>query len=265
MCFYMEYAVNEDWLSLFLLAVVQGFAEWVPVSSSSQIAIVSNLINYQSSFFLEVALHFGTLMAIFVYFGEDIMNIIRDIFSGNWKSEEAKLGFAVVIAAIPAGIAGYLLKDFIENNEGLGLIAIGLGITSMILFIGSISPKKDENLNYGKALLVGITQILALFRGISRSGSTIVSGLLLGLNEKNAVKFSFLLSIPIIFGANILNLGNETLPSSLFFASLVSFIVGISTIHFSFKYLLSDRKNLKWFALFTLLEAVVIGYFVVFG
>ncbi|MEK6890345.1 MAG: undecaprenyl-diphosphate phosphatase [Nanoarchaeota archaeon] len=256
---------NGDFLSLILLAVVQGFAEWVPVSSSSQIEIVSHIIGYQSSLFLEVALHFGTLMAVFVYFGKEIMDILRDVFSGNWKSEEAKLGFAVIIAAIPAGIAGYFLKDFLENVQGLGLIAVGLGITSMILFIGSISNKKDEKLSYGKALLIGIAQIAALFRGVSRSGSTIVSGLLLGLSEKNAVKFSFLLSIPIIFGANLLNLGNETLPSSLFFASLVSFAVGISTIHFSFKYLLSDRKNLMWFAWFTLIEAIVIGGLVVFS
>ncbi|MEK6910987.1 MAG: undecaprenyl-diphosphate phosphatase [Nanoarchaeota archaeon] len=256
---------NGDFLSLILLAVVQGFAEWVPVSSSSQIEIVSHLIGYQSSLFLEVALHFGTLMAVFVYFGKEIMDILRDVFSGNWKSEEAKLGFAVIIAAIPAGIAGFFLKGFLESNGGLGLVACGLGITSMILFIGSISPKKDEKFSYGKALLIGVAQILALFRGVSRSGSTIVTGLLLGLSEKNAVKFSFLLSIPIIFGANLLNLGNKTLPSSLFFASLVSFAVGISTIHFSFKYLLSDRKNLKWFAWFTLIEAIVIGGWVIFG
>lgn len=254
---------NSDFLSLIILAIVQGLAEWVPVSSSSQIEIVSHLLNYQSSLFLEVALHFGTLMAVFVYFGKDIMDIIRDVFSGNWKSEEARLGFAILIGAIPAGIFGYLLKDFIENNSGFGLIAIGLSITSIILFIGSISPKKDEKLSYGKALLIGVAQIFALFRGVSRSGSTIVSGLLLGLSEKNAVKFSFLLSIPIIFGANLLNLGNQALPSSLFFASLVSFAVGISTIHFSFKYFLSDRKNLKWFGLFTLVEALIIGVWVI--
>ncbi len=261
----MAFVYDGSFLSLIVLAIVQGLTEWVPISSSSQIEIISHLINYQSSLFLEVALHFGTLMAVFVYFGKDIIDIIRDVFSGNWKSEEAKLGFAVVLAAIPAGIAGFLLKGFLESNGGLGLIAIGLGITSLLLFIGSISPKKDEKLTYGKALIIGIAQILALFRGVSRSGSTIVTGLLLGLNEKNAVKFSFLLSIPIIFGANLLNLGNQTLPSSLFFASLISFSVGISTIHFSFKYLLSDRRNLKWFGLFTMIEALIIGGWVIFS
>jgi undecaprenyl-diphosphatase len=252
-----------DILSLFVLAVVQGLAEWVPVSSSSQIEIVSNLLNYQSSLFVDVALHFGTLMAVFIYFGKDIIDIIRDIFNGNWKSDNAKLGFAVILAAIPAGIVGFLLRDFLESNGGLGLIALGLAVTSMILFIGSISVRKNEELSYGKALLIGIAQIVALFRGVSRSGSTIVTGLLLGLNEKNAVKFSFLLSIPIIFGANLLNLGNQTLPSSLFLASFVSFIVGISTIHVSFRYILSDRKNLRWFAWFTLIEALVIGAWVI--
>lgn len=256
---------NMSFLSLVILAVLQGFAEWVPVSSSSQIAIVSHLLNYQSSLFLEVSLHFGTLMAVFVYFGKDIMDILRDVLSGKWKTEEAKLGFALIIAAIPAGIIGFLLKDFVENLQGFGLMAIGLGITSMLLFIGSISPRKDEKLSYGKALVIGFAQIASLFRGISRSGSTIVSGLLLGLSEKNAVKFSFLLSIPIIFGANLISIGNNTLPSNLFIASLISFAVGISTIHLSFKYILSNRKNLKWFAWFTLIEALIIGGLVLFG
>jgi len=249
----------SDVISLIILAIVQGIAEWVPISSSSQIAIVSNLLGYSSSLFVEVALHFGTLMAVFIYFSKDIMNILRDIFGGKWESDDAKLGFALILATIPAGIIGFLLKNFISGMDGdYGLMALGLAITSMILFIGGVSRRKNEKINYGKALLIGCAQILSLFRGISRSGSTMSSGLLLGLNEKNAIKFSFLLSIPIILGASLLTIGNQALPANLFIGAFVSFLVGISTIHISFKYILSDRKNLRWFALFTLLEAIVI-------
>ena len=260
----MNDVYGGSFISLLILAVLQGFTEWIPVSSSSQIAIVSHLLNYQSSLFLEVALHFGTLMAVFVYFGKDIVDIVRDILSGEWKTENAKLGFSLILAAIPAGIFGFLINNYIEGLTSIRLIAIGLGITSMILFIGSISPKKDEKLNYRIAFLIGLAQVLSLFRGVSRSGSTVVSGLLLGLSEKNAVKFSFLLSIPIILGASLLTIGNKTLPSSLFIASLISFLVGICTIHFSFKYILSNRKNLRWFAWFTLIEALVIGFYLIF-
>jgi len=254
-----------DLASLLILAIVQGIAEWIPISSSSQLVLVSNLMGYNSSLLVDVALHFGTLMAVFVYFGKDIMDIIRDVLSGKWKTEEARLVFALLIAAIPAGLVGFLLRDFVESSTGnLGLMALGLGITSMILFIGSASKKKDEKISYGKAFIIGCAQILSLFRGVSRSGSTIVSGLLIGLSEKNAVKFSFLLSIPIIFGANILTLqGTQTLPPSLFVGTFVAFLVGVSTIHFSFKYLLSDRKNLKWFGLFTLIEALAIAAFLI--
>ncbi|MEK6888510.1 MAG: undecaprenyl-diphosphate phosphatase [Nanoarchaeota archaeon] len=250
--------INE-FLANIVLAIVQGIAEWIPISSSSHLVLVGKLLGYDISLQTSVALHFGTLMAVFVYFGKDIVNILRDLFRLKFKSEDGKLGVAIIIATIPAGIIGFFLRDIIsEMGNNLRLIAIGLAITSIILFIGSISRNKNKDIGYGYALFIGCVQILSLFRGISRSGSTISTALLLGMNEKNAVKFSFLLSIPIIFGANILSIGNNTLPSELFIASFVSFLVGLCMIHFSFKYILSDRKNLRWFALFVLLEAIVI-------
>jgi len=112
---------------------------------------------------------------------------------------------------------------------------------------------------YGKAMLVGLSQIFALFPGISRSGSTIGTGLLLGLDEKRAVKFSFLMSIPVIFGANILAIGNSTLPPSLIWATLVSFFVGLLAIHLLYKFVLTSRKNLRWFAGYALLLAAGLG------
>ncbi len=248
-----------DWLSLLFLAIIQGIAEWFPVSSSSQIILASKLMGYNLSLLTSVALHFGTLIAVFVYFGQDIIDILKDLLSLKFKTANGRMGIALLIATIPAGIAGYFLSNFVEENAGLGLMALGLGITSLYLFIGSFAEKKNKEISYTKGLIIGLAQIASLFRGISRSGSTIVTGLLLGLNEKSAVKFSFLLSIPIVLGANILELGNSTLPGELFWAVLVSFLAGMAGIHFSFKYILSNRRNLRWFALLTILEALGIG------
>src|SRR5690349_14029088 len=109
---------------IFILAIVQGIAEWFPVSSSSQIALASHLLGYEVSLLTSVALHFGTLMVVFVYFGKDIVDILRDLFSFNFESENGKLGVALLIATIPAGIMGYLLDNFIENSTGYGLMAL---------------------------------------------------------------------------------------------------------------------------------------------
>ncbi len=251
----------NDVVSLFILAVIQGITEWFPVSSSSQIALAAHLLHYNLSLADSVALHFGTLFAVFVYFGKDIMCILRELLQGKWHTPDGKLGLMLIFATIPAGLVGFLLRDFVASLEAsFGLMALGLAITSLLLLIGSVAPRRNKPLSYLVAFAVGLAQIASLFRGISRSGSTIVTGLLLGLDEKTAVKFSFLLSIPIVFGANLVTLGTHaTLPPSLFWAALVSFVVSISMIHVSFTYVLSNRKNLRWFALYTGLVALVLG------
>lgn len=252
--------------SAIVLAVVQGIAEWLPISSSGHLVLFSKILNFDNNIQFDVALHFGTLMAIFVYFGKDILDILEDILKGKWKSPNAKLGFLIAVATIPAAILGYLLGPFLERVfDNLYLLALGLGVTSLVLFIGSFAEKsKNSKLTLKKSILIGLAQCASLFRGISRSGSTISTGLLLGLDEKTAVKFSFLLSIPIILGANILLMGNETLPPNYLFASLISFGIGLATIHVSFKYILSSRENLRWIGLYVLLLSLTLAGYLLF-
>lgn len=253
-------------ISALILAVVQGIAEWFPISSSGHLVLVSKLLGFNNTLLFDVALHFGTLSAVFVYFGADIIDILRDLVSFKFKTESGKIGIFLIIATIPAGILGFFLKDLLESElNNLYLLALGLAITSIVLFIGSIDIRKYENkITYKKAFLIGLAQTLSLFRGISRSGITMSAGLLLGLDEKKAVRFSFLMSIPIIFGANILTIGNQKLPSELFLPSLVSFLVGIVTIHLLLKFVLTSRRNLRWFGAYTSLLAlgIFIYYFI---
>lgn len=255
--------MNELIVSL-ILAVIQGITEWFPISSSGHLVLAEKLLSYDAGIMFDVALHFGTLMAVFVYFGKDILDIIKELLKGNFKSENGKLGLLITVATIPAAIVGYFFKKYFELSfESLLITGIGFAITGLILFIGSIELKKkrvgkEEKFGYGNAFLVGCAQALALFPGISRSGSTISSGLLLGLNEKNAMKFSFLMSIPVIFGANILEIGNEKLSPELFWATLVSFVVGLTAMHLLFKYVLSSRKNLRWFGIYALILGIIV-------
>lgn len=283
----------SEFIASLIIAVVQGITEWLPVSSSGHLVLFERILDFEGGLVFDVALHFGTLMAVFVYFGGDIVDILRDLLSGRWGSENGRLGLLIIVATIPAAIVGFLLKDIFEIAFGsLGITAMGFAVTGVFLLIasigsggksapsarpmGSLRPHHPTTrpptpnlarrgvFGYGKALLVGVAQIFALFPGVSRSGTTIGSGLLLGLDEKKAVKFSFLMSIPIIFGANILAIGNNTLPSNLIWATLVSFFIGLLTIHLLYGVVLTKRKNLRWFALYALLLAAGIGAWLVF-
>ncbi len=286
----------SELISALVIAIVQGLTEWIPVSSSGHLVLFERLLGYRGGMMFDVALHFGTLMAVFVYFGSDIVDIVKDLLSGKFGSENGRLGLLIVVATIPAVIVGFLLRNIFEEVfASLGIVALGFGITGLFLLIASFSRgvsdrrahpptqnssgellleergKKlggrvmeigEKRFSYLDGFLVGCAQVFALFPGISRSGATISSGLLLGLDEKSAMKFSFLMSIPIIFGANILVIGNNTLPSSLVWATLVSFVVGLLTIHILYKWVLTSRRNLKWFAIYALLLAAGLGIWI---
>jgi len=254
--------VNE-FFSAFILAIIQGISEWIPVSSSGHLVLFEKLLGYSGGLTFEVALHFGTLMAVFVYFGKDIIDIIEDLLKGNFKSENGKIGLMIIVASIPAALLGFFAKrhfDAVLSN--LGVVAWGFALTGMFLMIASLPGRiKEKKLGYRNAFFIGVAQALALVPGISRSGATMSSGVMLGLSEKGAMRFSFLLSIPVVFGANIVSFGNSSLPSSLIWATLVSFVVGLATIHVIFNYILVSRKNFAWFGAYCFLLAAGIGIY----
>lgn len=257
----------NDLIAMFILAVVQGIAEWLPISSSGHLILISHFLDYPLTLTFAIALHFGTLMAVFVYFGREISEILRDLLTCKFSSPSGKMGVMLLIASIPAGIVGYFFHGYIEQTlDNLVLLVLGLSITGVLLIIGGleVGKKRGTPLSYKGALLLGAVEVFSLFRGISRSGSTISTGLFLGLTEKQAVMFSFLMSIPVVFGANILILGDRTLPPSYFWGALVSFIVGILTIHISLKYILTSRKNLRWIGLYVLLVALGLALYLIF-
>ncbi len=252
----------SEWITALILAIIQGITEWLPISSSGHLVLFEHILRYDNGgLAFEVALHFGTLMAVFVYFGKEITDIIRDFVLLKWDSENGRLGVLLIIASIPAGAVGFFVVKYFDSVlSNLTLVGLGFGITGLLLFIASLDfrHKIDDfkSMPYGKSFLVGIAQAVAIAPGISRSGATISSGLLLGLNEKNAMKFSFLMAIPVIFGANLVSFGNQTLPAELIWASFVSFIVGLLSIHIIFKYVLVTKKNLRWFAAYCIILSI---------
>mgnify|MGYP001559463140 CR=1 FL=1 len=251
----------SEFVKSLILAIIQGATEWLPISSSGHLVLFEKILGFKGGGIeFDVALHFGTLMAVFVYFGKDIVDIIENLLKGKWKSEKGKLGLMVLVATIPSAVIGLLFRKIFESAfSSLAIVAVGFAITAIVLFIGSLEFKNNKNrkFGYGKALLIGCSQVIALFPGISRSGTTISAGLLTGLREKDAIKFSFLMSIPAILGANLIELGRGNIPPEMFIPTLISFIIGLITIHLLMGYVLTKKKNLRWFGVYALSLSIV--------
>lgn len=264
-------------LQAIILGIIQGLTEFIPVSSTAHLVFASRLTNLYDGNAAQITatmavIQLGTLTAVFLYFAGDILSIgnafIRDHlalltgkrgmrFSGTdgvrpiWLSEEAWLGWLIIIGSIPIGAVGYLFKDFIEGSgtKNLWIIATMLIVVGLLLtfaeYVGK-QRKEMRHLGLTDAIVVGLAQVLALMPGASRSGSTIFGGLLAGQKRETAARFSFLLSIPAITASGLLELREAMtiLPAESFapliVATIVSGIVGYLSIWFLIAYL---RRN----------------------
>lgn len=249
-----------EFFSMLILAIVQGLTEWLPISSSGHLLLFEKILGYSGGLDFEIALHFGTLMAVFIYFRKEIIAICRDFFSLKWKTENGKMGVFLAIGTIPAAVIGFFASNYFDSIlSDFTLLGMGFLVTGILLLIvglGRVVRKKE--LNGRKSFVIGLAQAVAILPSVSRSGATMASGILLGLDEKKAMQFSFLLSIPAILGASILSWGNNSLPIYLITPILISFLVGFGTIHLCFKYALNNRRNFTWFGVYCLLVALAI-------
>lgn len=264
-------------LQAIILGIVQGLTEFIPISSTAHLVFASRWTNIYNGDAQQITatmavIQLGTLAAVFVYFAGDIIGItnafIRDHwalltrkrgmrYSGThgvrpiWLSDEAWLGWLVIIGSVPIGALGLIFKDFIEGEgtKNLWIIAVMLIAIALLLamaeFVGS--QRKDiKHLGVGDAITVGLAQVLALMPGASRSGSTIMGGLFAGQKRETAARFSFLLSIPAITASGLLQLKEawEILPDDSFtpllVGTIVAGIVGYLSIWFLLAFL---RRN----------------------
>jgi undecaprenyl-diphosphatase len=254
-----------------LLGLVQGLTEFIPVSSTAHLVFAARVVNLyggvdktlqaeQTTATIAV-IQLGTLLAVFVYFARDIANIIRAFVGdhlaimkgktvpGQAKlSQDAWLGWLVIIGSIPVGIVGLLLKKHIEGpfTKNLWVIATMMIVVGVLMAIAEAVGKRDHDmtrLGIRDALAVGMAQVLSLIPGSSRSGSTMMGGLFAGLTREAAARFSFLLSIPAISASGLLELREaiHKLPDgsygALIVATIVSGAVGYASIWFLLRYL----------------------------
>jgi undecaprenyl-diphosphatase len=198
-----------------IFGLVQGLSEFLPISSSGHLVLAKAIMGVKEpGMVFEIFVHFGTLIAVFVYFRDDVLHILSGLFATLMHRSEATTGQLaaarmaafIVVGSIPAGLIGFLFKSEIEalfSTDNLAMVLVFLFITGLIMFLTRYMQAGAKELSQGKSFAIGLAQAFAILPGISRSGSTIGLGILLGLKREEAARFSFLLSLPVIFGATL--------------------------------------------------------------
>ncbi len=260
-----------DPMQILLLALVQGLTEFLPISSSGHLILAPRLFGFaDQGLVLDVAVHFGTLIAVVGYFRRDIWQIARGwllaLPPGRPANPEARLGWAIIIGVLPVVVVGLLLKDFVESElRQAWIIATTTIVFGLLLGWADWRARRERDiarLGLRDALLIGLAQVLALVPGTSRSGITMTAGLMLGLTREAAARFSFLLSIPTILGSSILILRDvlaapETV-DPVMLASAVGFsaLTAWACIHYFLAFI--ERIGMWPFVIYRLLLGAVI-------
>jgi len=273
----------SDWQAL-ALGVVQGATELLPISSSGHLILVpwlaewrylENHPGFNQTF--DVALHLGTLVAIVVYFWHDAVRytgaFLGSLRTRRAESHDARLAWYIAAATVPAALAGALGEDFITEHLGQPWqIAISLSALGLLLFVADRAPQRLglADLRFGTAFLVGVSQVLALFPGVSRSGITITAGRFAGIDRDAAARFSFLLAIPIVFGAVVykgLKVAKDGLPAGsggpFLVGTLAAAAVGLVAIDLLLGYV--RRHDYSPFVVYRLLAALAIAAIILAG
>ena len=257
-------------LKAIILGFVQGLTEFLPVSSSGHLVIGSELLNFhEQGVVFDVCLHLGTLVSVIIVFREELLAMVKAPFALLLGSGDAtdqhylRWGIFVVLATLPAVFVGLFFKDAVQQLFSSTLVAYCmLVVTGLLMIIAQYLPERDESVNWYSSILVGCAQACAILPGLSRSGSTIFAGMFLGIAREKIARFSFIMSIPAILGAAVLQLGElfRNPPASdallnLVAGTLMSAVAG----YFAIKLLLDiiRRNRLQWFGYYCFILASV--------
>ncbi len=262
-------------LQIVILAIVQGLTEFLPVSSSGHLVLVPYLFAWaDQGLAFDVAVHFGSLAAVCIYFRKDIVSLLTggmQILGGKVESPESRLALAIAIGTVPAALAGLLLASWIEANlRDPGVIVFTLSGFGILMAIADRIGRRERTLSgFGvrDAIIIGFAQALALVPGTSRSGVTITAARFLGFKRQDAARFSFLLSAPVILLAAVyklisLILGDTAVAwGQLSLGAFIACVVAYLSIEFFMRFV--TRIGLAPFAIYRLILAIVVFYVLV--
>jgi undecaprenyl-diphosphatase len=251
-----------------ILGILQGLTEFLPVSSSGHLAIANSLFNLDpySSFYFTIAVHGATVLSTIAVFWKEI----RDLVSGTLKfqmNQETNYMLKIFLSMIPVGIVGVLCKDQVEHlfNGNIFFIGLMLLITSAILALAHFIPKRNRSVGYKDALIIGIAQAIAVIPGISRSGSTIATGLMIGNKKDEIAKFSFLMVLIPVLGANVLEIlsGDAGGTKVSYGVIIAGFIAAFVSGYIACKWMISlvRRSKLIWFSVYCAVVGLITIFF----
>ncbi len=243
-------------LEAIILGVVQGLTEFLPVSSSGHLELAKELLNVseeEQNLLMTIVLHAATALSTIFIFRKDIKEIIIGLFQFKWN-EEFQFSLKIILSMIPAAFVGLFFENEIEQLFGGQILLVGsmLLITGLLLFLADKAKKTDQKVNFSNALIIGISQAIAILPGISRSGATISTSVLLGIDREKAARFSFLMVVPLILGKmskDILS-GDIQVDSTTLLPLTIGFIAAFLTGLIACKWMIRLVKNsqLKYFA-----------------
>ena len=194
-----------DWIEAVVLGIIQGLTEFLPVSSSGHLELAKLILPSQytgeSSMLMTVVLHFATALSTVVIFRKDLLQVIQGLFQFQWN-EATKFSVKIIISMIPAALVGVFFDDIIESffNGAVLLVGSMLLVTGGLLFLADKTKNTTQEVSFFHSIIIGISQAIAILPGISRSGATIGTSVLLGIDREKAARFSFLMVVPLIFG-----------------------------------------------------------------
>lgn len=253
-----------DILQAVILGVVQGLTEFLPVSSSGHLELAKVILGQDdigaASMLMTVVLHFATALSTIVVFRKDVLEIITGLFS-DWESRHFAL--KIIYSMIPATIIGVVFEDQIDSlfSNNILLVCCMLIVTAILLFVADRAKTTDKGVTYSNAIIIGIAQAIAIMPGISRSGATISSSVMLGVDREKAARFSFLMVVPLIFGKIAKDLMDGEFETSQ--ASFIELGVGFVAAFFTglvactWMIKLVKKSQLKHFAYYCMVVAAI--------
>lgn len=261
-------------LTSFILGIIQGLTEFLPVSSSGHLeigkAVFGNDWSADESMLMTVVLHFATALSTIVIFRKEIVTIVKGLFSKEDKQAKS-FSFFIVVSMVPAAIVGVLFDDIIESffDGNLLLVSIMLIATGGLLFLADRAKSSEKKVGIKESILIGIAQAIAILPGISRSGATISTSVLLGVDREQSARFSFLMVVPLIFGKmakDILDGAFDKIDGPLInygVGFLAAFLTGIFACTLMIK--LVKNSQLKYFSIYCFLVAVITLFLINFN
>ncbi|MEM1257355.1 MAG: undecaprenyl-diphosphate phosphatase [Bacteroidota bacterium] len=255
-----------DTIDAIILGIIQGLTEFLPVSSSGHLELGKAILGDNSipeeSLLFTVVLHFATALSTIVVFRRDVWDIIKGLFQFKWN-EETQFSLKIIISMIPAALVGFLLEDFMEVFFDGAIIIVGimLIITAVLLYLADMAKTTPKGVSYRSSFVIGMAQMVAMLPGISRSGATISTAVLLGIDKTKSARFSFLMVVPLILGkvAKDILSGDISFESSQIGAMgagfVAAFMAGLAACTWMLK--LVRQSKLTYFAIYCFIVGLI--------